>query len=131
MDLSSLSKLKDALESAQKNTHRMIQKLDGFETRLRDLDQNMRPIEEETHRYTTAKDNISKTLMEVGKTYEYFRVANEVKDCIAAGIGSNQKAYFDAMIKLSNAKEFFQSHREIKSSSSVLASIDTLLSVSL
>jgi len=100
MDFSTLSQLKDALESAQKNTHRMIHKLEGFETRLIELDRKMRPVQEETQRYTAAKDNISKTLMEVGKTYEYFRVASEVKDVINCGFAANQKAYLEALIKV-------------------------------
>eukprot|EP00981_Chlorochromonas_danica_P016195 scaffold16024_cov258-Ochromonas_danica.AAC.5 len=120
--------LKDALEGAQKNTHRMIGKLEKFECRLSDLDKKMQPIQQGTARYTRAKDNISATLTEVNKTYEYFRVAAEVKEVINKGINPNHpNDYFEALVKLSYAKQFFESHREIKSSVTVLASIDDLL----
>lgn len=123
-----LLRLKDALEGAQKNTQRMINKLDRFERRLGDLDEKMQPIQESTEHYTRAKENISLTLVEVNKTYEYFRVAATVKEVIIKGITpATQKEYYDALVKLSYAKQFFESHREIKSSTSVLASIDDLL----
>lgn len=39
-----------------------------------------RPIEESTAGYIVAKQNISNTLLEVGKTFEYFKIASEVKN---------------------------------------------------
>ncbi|RYH20310.1 hypothetical protein EON65_23805 [archaeon] len=125
--LNPLMRLKDALEGAQKNTRKMITKLEKFEKRLDDLDQHMQPIQESTKQYTLAKDNITAILTEVNKTYEYFRVANDVKDVISQGITvANQKDYFDSLVKLSRAKQFFESHREMKSSASVLSNIDSL-----
>jgi cysteinyl-tRNA synthetase len=130
MDLTALLTLKDALEGAKKNTDRMIFKLNQFETRLSVLDENMSEIQVTTERYIKAKDNISLTLLEMEKTYEYFRVANEVKEIIHQGLlPSNQKEYLQAAIKLSQAKQFFETHREIKSSSSVLISIESLIQV--
>ena len=69
MDLNPLIRLKEALEGAQKNTAKMLAKLEKFEYRLTDLDDKMRPIQATTNNYTKAKDNISLTLVEVGKTY--------------------------------------------------------------
>lgn len=132
MDLTALMTLKDALEGATKNTDRMIYKLNQFETRLSILDQNMSEIQSSTEIYIKAKENISLTLTEMDKTYDYFRVANEVKEIISQDLTtSNQKEYLNAFIKLSQAKNFFETHREIKSSSSVLINIGELITVSL
>lgn len=132
MDLNPLMRLKDALEGAQKNTGKMLIRLERFENRLTDLDEKMRPIQTTTKHYTKAKENISLTLVEVGKTYEYFRIANEVKDIVNGGLTSETRdEFFEAFGRLSDAKRFFESHQEIKSSNTVLATIDGLLSVSL
>ena len=131
LDLNPLMRLKDALEGAQKNTSKMLNRLERFESRLTDLDEKMRPIQTTTKHYTKAKENISLTLIEVGKTYEYFRIANEVKDAVSNGLTpETQEDFFEALNKLSNAKHFFESHVEIKSSATVLATIDGLLGVS-
>lgn len=130
LDLNPLLRLKEALEGAQKNTQRMISKLDRFEKRLGDLDQRMKPIQDTTEKYTKARDNISLTLTEVGRTYEYFRLAAEVEAVIKEGLTtSNQSEYFDALHKLSNAKTFFEQNRGMKSSASVLNNIQHLLQV--
>eukprot|EP01031_Cornospumella_fuschlensis_P040306 gene40306-49114_t len=97
--LNPLMRLKDALEGAQKNTKKMITKLEKFEKRLDDLDRHMEPIQESTKQYSLAKDNITAILTEVNKTYEFFRVANDVKDVIGQGITTaNQKDYFEALV---------------------------------
>lgn len=132
IDLNPLIRLKDALEGAQKNTNRMLTKLDRFEKRLEDLHSKMKPVQETTDRYSKAKDNIASTLQEVGKTYEYFRITSSCEPIIKQGlVDENRTEYFEALTKLSNAKTFFESHREIKSSSSVLQNIDALFQVSL
>jgi len=127
-DLHHLIRLKDALEGAQKNTEKILSRLQRFESHLTDLDDRLRPIEESTEGYIIAKQNISNTLLEVGKTFEYFKIATEVKDVISCGLSADtQRAYFEALGRLSNAKKFFESHREIKSSGTVLSTIDTYL----
>jgi predicted nuclease with TOPRIM domain len=131
MDLNNLVRLKEALDGAQKNTKRMMNRLEKFENRLSDLDEKMRPIQVITARYTKAKENISQTITEIGKTYEYFRVANEVKETIHTGYSShNSKEFLEAFLRLSSAKIFFTTHREIKSAHEVLSNIEHLLSVS-
>lgn len=129
MEFTALLTLKDSLEGAKKNTDRMIYKLNQFETRLSVLDQNMSEIQESTEKYIKAKESISLTLLEMEKTYEYFRVANEVKEIITEQgfTVTNQKEYLNALMKLSLAKQFFETHREIKSSTSVLLNIENLL----
>jgi hypothetical protein len=130
MDLNPLMRLKDALEGAQKNTAKMLGKLERFEHRLTDLDEKMKPIQTTTKHYTRAKENISLTLVEVLKTCEYFRIATEVKDVVNAGFTSEtQEEFFEALGKLSKAKRFFETHTEIKASSGMLATIDGLLTV--
>lgn len=82
--------------------------------------------------YMLAKKNIGLTLLEVEKTYEYFRVSKDVIDVIEAGLSAeNQDEYLSAFMRLSNAKRFFETHKDIKSAASILANIETLYSVSL
>jgi len=132
LDLNPLMRLKDALEGAQSNTSKMLQRLERFENRLTELDEKMRPIQVATKHYTRAKENISLTLVEVGKTYEYFRVANEVREVIKAGLHTeSQEEFFAALNRLLGAKRFFQTHLEIKSSSQALASTNELLNTAL
>lgn len=130
-EYNSLLRLKEALEGAQKNTNRMLSRLEKFETRLSDIDEKMKPIQVTTGRYMKAKNNITETLQEVGKTYDYFRVANDVRETITRGyVANNQKEFLEAFKKLSQAKIFFQEHKEIKSAQSVLSSLESLLQVS-
>jgi len=130
MDLNPLIRLKDALEGAQKNTSKMLMKLEKFDTKLTTLEEKMQPLQVSTSHYTRAKENIALTLVEVNKTYEYFRVANDVKDIINNGLNDNtQGLYFNALSRLSHAKNFFESHLEIKSATTALASIDILQKV--
>lgn len=149
MDLNPLIRLKEAIEGAQKNSTRMVTKLEKFEKKLEELDVRMRPIQLTTERYTKAKEKIAATLQEVNKTYEFFRVAADVKEVISQGYISSQlvtsgnaiataqqqiqhkKDYLEAVVRLASAKSFFQTHKEIKSASSVLMSVDGLLTVSL
>eukprot|EP01038_Epipyxis_sp_PR26KG_P012873 gene12873-17251_t len=133
LDLNPLLRLKEALEGAQKNTSKMLTKLERFDNRLEDLDLKMRPIHQSTLLYTTAKKNIAQTLAEIEKNHEYFRVTSDVKDIISTGFSvSNedkdiQKDYLAAITRLSEAKKFFMDHHEIKSSASLLVSIEQML----
>ena len=128
LDLNPLLRLKETLDAAQKNTLKLLGKLDVFEDRLGDLEDKMRPLQETTQRYSKAKENIALTLIEVGKTYEYFRIANDMKAIIQSGYNVKaQNEYLQALSKLVNAKSFFETHREIKSSQSMLTSIESLL----
>lgn len=130
MDLNPLMRLKDALEGAQKNTGKMLTKLERFERRLTDLDEKMKPIQNTTRHYTKAKENIGLTLLEIGKTTEYFRIAGEVKEVVNMGMSSEtQEEFFEALGKLSNAKRFFETHLEIRSAGSILSTIDSLHTV--
>lgn len=131
IDLNPLMRLKDALEGAQKNTAKMLQKLERFENRLTDLDEKMKPIQTTTKHYTRAKENISLTLVEVLKTCEYFKIPAQVKEVVNLGFTpETQEEFFEALGKLTNAKRYFEAHPEIKSSASMLSNIDGLLAVS-
>ncbi len=130
LDLNPLFRLKEAIEGAQHNTSRMLNKLERFENRLIDLDNKMRPIQDSTAHYTLAKNSIVSVLAEINKTYEYFGVAEEVKEVIKNGLSSaTQKQFFAALGKLTVAKTFFESHLEIKSAKEILLSIDEQLNV--
>lgn len=130
LDINPLMRLKEALEGAQRNTSKMLNRLERFEHRLTDLDEKMRPIQTTTKHYTKAKENISLTLAEIGKTSEYFRIAADVKDIVQAGLSPDtQEEYFEALGRLSNAKRYFETHHEIKASVTILSTIDGLLSV--
>jgi hypothetical protein len=123
-----LSELTQSIAGARYNTTLMLSRLQRFEERLGSIDNKMRPIQITTENYSKAKGNISSTLEEVSKTYEYFRIAADVKVIINQGYKpATQKQFFDALGRLSQAKKFFEDHREIKSSMTVLMTIDTLL----
>ena len=132
MEKSTLTILKDSLEEAQKNTSHMLSRLKKFDNRLKIIDEKMRPIQQTTEKYSRTKENINLTLIEIEKTYEYFRIAGESKEIILSGlhVNTNFKEFFDALGKLSLAKRFFEEHKEIKSSSTVLTGINGLLKVS-
>ncbi len=122
------SRLRKALKEGRANTELMIRKLQSFEDQLNDIETDLRPLQNGTQKYTVAKENISKTLLECGKTYEYFRIASEVKP-IANAPFSQEKAreIYEALERLSKAKAFFEKHREMRSSSSMLNGVDTML----
>jgi chromosome segregation ATPase len=134
MESNPLRSLKASLEKAQKNTHNMLTRIHRFDERLAAIDEEMKPIQVTTAKYTKAKDNIGLTLAEVEKTYEYFRVAQQVTEVINAGVNlqnpAKQKEFVDAFGRLSEAKRFFEQHRrDIKSAGSALDQIEELLKV--
>lgn len=136
--------LQEKLNLAKNNSTELLSKLHHVEGRLIRIETKMKPIQITTDKYSTAQENIGRTLVEVEKTYEYFRIASEAKDVINNGISSskskahnkddidssnNHKIFFDALKKLTNAKKFFEEHTEIKSAASVLRTIESLLKV--
>jgi DNA repair ATPase RecN len=126
----SLLRLKKSLDGAQRNTKDMLTRLEHFEKRLSSLDEKMGPIRTTTTNYTRAQENIAAVVKEVQKTYEYFRIAKQVEGVISAGL-SDQREFFHAIERLTNAKRFFEEHRtDIKSALQALKAVDGLLSVS-
>jgi len=128
-----LLKLKGALDEAQTNSKKMLTKLQRFEDRLGSLEHKMKPIQVSTSPYTLAKSNVESTLKQAEKTYEYFRVANEVENDINSGLNINDnnksKDFYLSITRLTKAKEFFETNRkDIKSAGSALTRIDTVLS---
>lgn len=93
-DSSPLVSLKDALEGAQRNSSQMLSRLRRFESRLEVIDQKMIPIAQTTQKYSRAKENITLTLIEVEKTYEYFRITSDAKEIISLGWSSTTKRQF-------------------------------------
>lgn len=138
---SSLAGLKESLASLQTNTSKMLGKTMIFETRLDNIDKKMKPIQDATSKFMKAKENITLTLVEVGKTNEYFIIPSTTEPIITGGLHcinstsdvpayTNYDEYFGAMEKLFKAKEFFEAHREIKSSGEIIKQINSLLEVS-
>ena len=74
-----------------------------------------------------ARQNIGDTLVEIEKTYEYFRISGDLEPVISKGIKENQSEFFEALDRLSVAQEFFNSQRQMKSTVNALASIDGLI----
>lgn len=129
-----LRALKINLERAQKNTSKMVAKVQRIEGRLLSIERDMEPVQNATARYTVAKENIAETLHEVEKTHEYFRIAVEVDPIIASGLemrnAAKKASFFNAMGRLTEARLFFKSHKkEIKSAGSALDNIEKLLKV--
>jgi len=122
------SKLRKALQEGRANTELMIEKLQAFEGQLDGIESDLRPLQDGTQKYTVAKENISKTLLECGKTYEYFRIANEVKPIANAAYSREKsKDIYDALERLSKAKTFFEKHREMRSSTGMLNGVDSMM----
>jgi hypothetical protein len=119
------------LENAHNNTTLMLSKLKRCEERFKNIDETMRPLQATTKSYTLAKDNITLTLEEVEKTYEYFRVSSQMECTIHLGFNEkNKEAFLYSIGRLTSAKTFFESNRkEIKSSGSALININKLLQV--
>ncbi len=122
------TKLRLTLQEGRRNTSAMIKKLETFECQLNGIEEDLRPLQEGTQKYTIAKENISKTLAECGKTYEYFRIAADVKHIANAPYSrEKEREIFDAMDRLSNAKTFFEKHREMRSSGTMLDGVNNML----
>lgn len=127
-DDSELERLRSALSGATRNTEIMLTKLSKFESHLETMESELKPLQESTASLITAKERISATLVEVGKTHKYFRVASEVKSTAYQPYSKDREGeIFDAIDSLSNAKTFFENHREIRSAGSVLMQINQLL----
>ncbi len=129
-----LQDLKLALLNSQKNTATMLANINSFDHRLSAIESEMQPLQNTTAMYSRAKENIGLTLLEVEKTYEYFRIKTAVEGVIAGGLNmqniAKQKEFFNAISRLTEAKRFFEAHkREIKSSASELDPIEKLLTV--
>ena len=123
------ARLRKALQEGRANTEMMIKKLQSFEGQLDGIESDLRPLQDGTQRYTIAKENISKTLAECGKTYEYFRICVDVKHIANSPYKrEKQREIFDAMDRLSKAKAFFEKHREMRSSGTMLDGVNTMLS---
>lgn len=74
-----------------------------------------------------ARQNIGDTLVEIEKTYEYFRISGDLEHVISRGIKDNQTDFFEAVDRLSVAQDFFLNQRNMKSTMNALASIDALI----
>ena len=123
-----LQRLRKALVKCSSNTDLMVHKLNSFDSRLDTMENKLKPLQQDTEKLILAKENISNTLLEVGKTYEYFRVASEVKDLVYAPYSKDkEKDIFAALDNLSKAKQFFEDHREMRSASALLHTIGTSL----
>jgi hypothetical protein len=121
-------RLRKALLEGRANTELMIRKLKLFEGQLDEIESDLRPLQNGTQRYSVAKENISKTLLECGKTYEYFRIASEVKHIATAPYSrEREREIFDGLDRLSKAKSFFEKHREMRSSGTMLSGVDNML----
>eukprot|EP00602_Paraphysomonas_sp_CaronLab_P002363 CAMPEP_0185033494 /NCGR_PEP_ID=MMETSP1103-20130426/22481_1 /TAXON_ID=36769 /ORGANISM="Paraphysomonas bandaiensis, Strain Caron Lab Isolate" /LENGTH=656 /DNA_ID=CAMNT_0027569775 /DNA_START=21 /DNA_END=1988 /DNA_ORIENTATION=- len=127
MDLAPLVRLKESLETAHNNTSSMLWKLRDFESRLASLDKKMLPIQNSTSKLSTAKTNIGLTFIEIEKTNEYFRLASENSSIITKGLRGNSENFFEAVERITIAKRYFDSHRDMKSSAAALTSIDGMI----
>lgn len=128
MDLSSFYTLKDSLEEAQQNTQTMLWRLQHFEQRLGVLDEKIRPIQRTTTTLSNAKRNIMLTSLEIEKTNEYFKLANENSIVIANGFKQESvEQFFEAIERITEAKRFFDDHREMKSAHAAMINIDNMI----
>ena len=110
----------------------MQDKLNNWEEKLTLLGVKCQSLEGVTQQYSIATNNISKTLEAISKTYDFFRIADDTKLVVRRGFRlvkgdpDKEDAFFRALERLCEAKLFFQHHRDIKSSASVLLHISAL-----
>jgi hypothetical protein len=108
----------------------MLNKIESFESNLEDMENELKPLSESTAEFIMAKERISKTLVEVGKTHTHFRVTGSVKGIAYQGYSPDRaKEVFTAIDRLNKAKEFFEMNREMRSAGSFLVQINHLLSL--
>jgi hypothetical protein len=119
MDLTPLVKINENVMFAKANTSLMLQKLKDFENRLTKLDEELLPIQnviyilkiyfllyyvlfyvtsQSTSRLSLAKKNIGLTYMEIERTNEYFRLANESGNIVSKGPRVNFNEFFEVFM---------------------------------
>ena len=104
-----MRKLRSELMRASSNTDVMLGKLQSFKGQLESMEAELKPLQESTANFIIAKEKINKTLVEMGKTHEYFQVTNGVKGIAYQGFSSSRATEFLAAIdRLTKAKDFFE-----------------------
>lgn len=127
VDVSSLTRLNDTIYQAQNNTKSILSRLKDFEHRLSRLDQQILPIQSSTTRLSNAKKNIGLTFIEIEKTHDYFRLANDSGAVITKGLKDNFDNFFEVLEKVTNAKKFFEENKDMRSTANALHNIDHML----
>jgi hypothetical protein len=131
INIQQLVELKAAMQQAQENTQMMRENITAFERRLQDLDENLRPVYDETILLTRARKNINRTLLVLEKMTEYFKVADEV-DSMLDKVDKEETLYssfHDAVERLSVARAFFNDHQDVKASANALTKVNASLEV--
>ena len=125
-----MRKLRSELMRASSNTDVMLGKLQSFKGQLESMEAELKPLQESTANFIIAKEKINKTLVEMGKTHEYFQVTNGVKGIAYQGFSSSRATDFLAAIdRLTKAKDFFEVNQEMRGADSLLADINQLLAI--
>jgi hypothetical protein len=81
-------------------------------------------IHENTGPMARARKTISLALIEVEKTYEHFRVPEEVRRDLNNASTGAEFDFLDAIERMLIARSFFKEHLEIKSSAGMISRID-------
>lgn len=124
-----LEQLRNTLQKAQRNTLIMSENITAFETRLVNLDQNLRPVYDDTILLSRARKNIMRTLLVLDKMTEYFKVADEVDKLVAKGLSeeANLPDFCEGIERLVVARAFFTDHNDVKASDKALATVTSSL----
>jgi hypothetical protein len=133
IDIEKLVELKSAMEQAQVNTQTMRENITAFEARLQDLDENLRPVYDETILLTRARKNIIRTLLVLEKMAEYFKVADEV-DLMVEKVEKDESLYpslYEAVERLAVARAFFEDHDDVKTSAKAIVKVNASLEKSM
>lgn len=118
MSGASIARLSESLDSVARNTSRILDRLQSFESKLTVIDGYISTMREETLLPSQAKRNVDATLMEVERVNEYFRISSEVEATISAGLKTqNQEDFLVAMERLASAKQFFETNSSISNAS--------------
>lgn len=118
MSGASIGRLSESLDGVARNTSRILDRLQSFESKLTVIDAYISTMREETLLPSQAKRNVDVTLMEVDRVNEYFRISSEVESVISAGLrAQTQDEFLQAMERLASAKQFFEANSSISNAS--------------
>eukprot|EP00762_Andalucia_godoyi_P000432 ANDGO_03084.mRNA.1 Exocyst complex component EXO70A1 len=96
----------------------------SFQRRLGDLQDLLRPIEEEVSEYAHVHENIEKTLIAVNRVLDKFEVQSDVEAVLRRGVQDNLDLFLTKLDQLTRAEEFFiENEKTIRSSKDALEKI--------
>ena len=131
-----MNELKGLLKETDASFALVDAKIRSLNSKMARMSNEISDLHENTSEAAKARKNISLALIEIEKTYEHFRVPEEVRrdlnnisSTTTSSSSSKRFDYLDAMEQIIIARAFFEEHKEIRSSASVIERIDSTVSI--